>query len=486
MDHYTFFQKLAMPAFLFTLFFTFCRHNNPAGILLIPGCIALCIYLCYSVKTINLFKIKKGSIIFLVFIMLFGISCFLTGFKAFWFFSHTGILVSAVAFLIYNAYDSKRWSFGQQLFGLCKLIGLTIVEVPSPIIGLATASKVGKAKKLLQVFIALAIALPLILIIVGLLVSADAIFGSLVDGVFGKFSLGNIISFSFMAVFVFFMSYCTIKALGNADNNGTYEKTTSLLDPFVGTIITGLISIIYLVFSNVQIFGLFLGKMSLPENMTYAEYAKKGFFQLMFVCFINLLIVLICKSIFRKNILLNTFLLIICASTGIMLASSAFKMYMYTAVYGLTRLRFTTFAGQITIAVLLLGITINVLFPDFGLYRFGLITILCGYMLLSLSHMDYWIVKYNVTRNGYDEYYISKLSTDAVPALVEHGDIELLTSYYKYHERNFYERKNDFIYDEYYDEYYDNVYSKYTYGDEVSAYKDTFKTFNLSHYMYMR
>ena len=482
MDNYTFFQRLAMPAFLFTLFFTFCRHKNPGGALLIPGCIALCIYLCYSIKKINM-SIKKGSIVFLAFILLFGISCFLTGYETFWFYSHTGILVSATAFLIYNAYDSKKWSFVQQLAALCKLIGFTTIEVPAPISGLIAASKVGKAKKLLQVFIALAIALPLMLIIVALLVSADAIFGSLVDGVFGKFSFGNIISIMFMSTFVFFLSYCSIKALLKEDNSDLQEmQNTKFADPFIGIIITSLISVVYLIFSNVQIFGLFLGKMSLPEGLTYSEYARKGFFQLMFVCFINLIIVLICKTIFRKNVVLNTFLMIISVSTGIMLASSAFKMYMYTSVYGLTRLRFTTFAGQITIAVLLLGIMINVLFPNFGLYRFGLITILTGYMLLSFSHMDYWIVKYNVTRENIDTDYISWLSTDAVPALVEYDDFSLLNEYYNYHEAN-YSNIYELLY---FDEYTGDYRIDYVYGDKTQAHRDTFRTFNISHYMYTK
>lgn len=454
MDNYTFFQRLAMPAFLFTLFFTICRHHNPGGILVIFGCIAMCVYLCYSLKILNTYRpgitIKKGSLIFLAFIVLYGMSCFLTGFDVFWFFNHFAILVSAVAFLIYNAYDSKKWSFSQQLMALFKLIGFSTIEVPAPVSGLIIASKVGKAKKLLQVFIALAIALPLMTIIMALLVSADMIFSSLVDNVFGRFSFDNVISFGFMAIFVFFMSYCSLKALCRDDNSDIDSlKNTSFADPFIGIIITGLISAIYLIFSSVQIFGLFLGKMSLPEGVTYAEYAKKGFFQLMFVCFINLLIVLICKSIFRKNPVLNTCLLIICASTGIMLASSAFKMYMYTAVYGLTRLRFTTFAGQITIGVLLLGIIISVLVPNFGLYRFGLITILCGYLLLSFSHMDYWIVKYNVTRNGFDELYVSSLSTDSVPAIRECNAQGIELNYYQ----------------------------------SEAVPRDTWKTFNLSHYM---
>ena len=48
----------------------------------------------------------------------------------------------------------------------------------------------------------------------------------------------------------------------------------------------------YVLFCIIQIFSLFLGKMQHPAGYTYARYAREGFFQLLFVCMINVCLVL--------------------------------------------------------------------------------------------------------------------------------------------------------------------------------------------------
>ena len=54
-------------------------------------------------------------------------------------------------------------------------------------------------------------------------------------------------------------------------------------DAYVAITAAVLITALYVLFCGVQIFGLFLGKMSLPKGYTYAEYARSGFFPLLFV-----------------------------------------------------------------------------------------------------------------------------------------------------------------------------------------------------------
>ena len=63
-------------------------------------------------------------------------------------------------------------------------------------------------------------------------------------------------------------------------------------------------------FSGIQIFGLFLGKMQLPEGYTYAQYAREGFFQLLAVSILNLILVLVCLSFFRESKVLKVICLL--------------------------------------------------------------------------------------------------------------------------------------------------------------------------------
>lgn len=89
------------------------------------------------------------------------------------------------------------------------------------------------------------------------------------------------------------------------------------------------IAVLYLLFSAIQIVYLFIGNMQLPAGVTYAEYARRGFFQLLFVCVLNLAAVLSIQSYFKENRVLKALLLAISGCTLIMTASSACRMLLY-------------------------------------------------------------------------------------------------------------------------------------------------------------
>ena len=97
---------------------------------------------------------------------------------------------------------------------------------------------------------------------------------------------------------------------------------------------TGIISAIYVLYCIIQIFYLFIGvQKGLPANTTYAEYARGGFWQLLFVSALNFIIVILCLYIFKENKILNIILTIVCSCTFIMLISAAYRMLLYIGVY---------------------------------------------------------------------------------------------------------------------------------------------------------
>ncbi len=96
--------------------------------------------------------------------------------------------------------------------------------------------------------------------------------------------------------------------------------------------------------------------MQLPSGYTYARYAREGFFQLLFVCILNVIIVLLGSGLFRKNKILNAFFnfnntvhiyhdCIKCISYG-----------MYVSEYGLTATRLCVFWALGVIALFMLGV----------------------------------------------------------------------------------------------------------------------------------
>ena len=115
------------------------------------------------------------------------------------------------------------------------------------------------------------------------------------------------------------------------------------------------IAVIYLFYSVIQIIYLFIGQDGgIPAEITYAEYARSGFWELLFVSIINFLMVLVSIYLFQENKILKGILAIICMCTFIMIFSSAYRMWMYVDVYHLTFLRMFVlwFLGTLTLVML--------------------------------------------------------------------------------------------------------------------------------------
>lgn len=149
----------------------------------------------------------------------------------------------------------------------------------------------------------IAVSLPLLLIVLLLLSSADAVFYQLAKDFFDWLkpaeSAADVVNVLFRIGFIFFASYQLLAYLcKHSIKEQVKDKRNG--EPVLAITVTGLLSAIYLLFSGIQIFGLFLGKLQLPEGYTYAQYAREGFFQLLAVSIINLAIVLFTMSFLRK------------------------------------------------------------------------------------------------------------------------------------------------------------------------------------------
>ncbi|MDE6951533.1 MAG: DUF4173 domain-containing protein, partial [Lachnospiraceae bacterium] len=167
--------------------------------------------------------------------------------------------------------------------------------------------------------------------------------------------------------------------------------------PVIAISATAVIALIYVYFCVIQVVYLFAGYGTLPEGYTYAQYARQGFFQLLFICLMNLVLVLIGLGFFRQSRVLKGILLVISLCTFVMTASSAYRMLLYISVYQLTFLRIFVLWALFVIALLMAGIIGKTLKNGFPLFRYGLFVITCCYLVLSFSQPDYWIARYNIS-----------------------------------------------------------------------------------------
>jgi len=297
-----------------------------------------------------------------------------------------------------------------------------------------------KVSVLGKVVIGLLISVPLVIVVIALLSEADDVFSYWVENIsdyfisinFGDFVAQLIIGFcgAVIAFSYFWSLYNKADKDIVIDGEGTL-KNKKVWDPVIIITVLVSINIIYVVFTTIQFTYLF-GSVSslLPEGVTYAEYARRGFFELVAVTLINLSLVTSIIGFtrndnkFTQTILkiLNS-LLIFC--TMIMLLSAHFRMSLYEQEYGYTYLRVFTHAFMIFIFFILIATLIKVWKEKFSLIKSYIILGLIAYISINYFNADAYIAKNNIERyetdggKTIDIYYLGTLSDDAVPYMVK-------------------------------------------------------------------
>ena len=169
-----------------------------------------------------------------------------------------------------------------------------------------------------------------------------------------------------------------------------------MVEPMIGITFCGLLTALYAVFAIIQILSPFLGKQMLPAGYSYSEYARQGFFQLLFVAAVNLVIVLVCNRAFAESRVLRTILTIMCGCTYVMIASSAVRMLMYIRAYHLTYLRVLVLFALLVLIALFAGTIIYLYKNTFPLMKYMIFV--CGglYIAFAFSHPDTYVMRYNL------------------------------------------------------------------------------------------
>lgn len=301
----------------------------------------------------------------------------------------------------------------------------------------ANPGKFGVAGKVL---IGLLAAIVLLIVIVPLLASADDVFRQFVDRIpnlFQDMSLNEfvprLITVTVVTCLVFSYLWSLFRSKRRLDeavsDTVSQQKSRAFLDPITVTTMLVVIDLLYAFFIVIQFSYLFGSlRYGLPQDFTYAQYARKGFFELVVITLINLSILLgnmnyikLSGSKFDKAVkILNTILVF---STFIMLLSAHFRMSLYEAVYGFTYLRVLTHAFMGYLFILFVATLVKIWYKAIHLLKFYLVISLVAYTLLNYINVDNIIVKNNIERynkgNPIDILYLTTLSYDAVPKLVD-------------------------------------------------------------------
>lgn len=192
----------------------------------------------------------------------------------------------------------------------------------------------------------------------------------------------------------------------------------------------GLLDALLAAFVMVQLVVLFGGRRYVLKTagLTYAQYARQGFAQLIAVAALTLAVVAVfwtcsARKSKRDEVVFRTLLTILCALTLVVLASALRRLGLYEEAFGFTRSRIAAHG-----LILLLGATLSAVLVGAAAGRVEslpkALVLLAGAALFffSVANPDAVVARHNLERyhaiGKIDLQYLSTLSSDAVPVLV--------------------------------------------------------------------
>lgn len=288
------------------------------------------------------------------------------------------------------------------------------------------------AARAVSVIKGLLIALPLLLIFATLLAQADAVFKTLLERLLelGPDDMSHVVITAILTWLA--AGFLRTALAGFSPDLSRVEKPAKLsLGAVEMGIVLGLLNLLFLAFVAVQ-FRYFFGGADLVEattGLTYAEYARRGFFELVGVAALVLPMLLLGHWLLppgeqrqQKHFTWLSGTMI--GLLAVIMVSALQRMLLYLDAYGLTELRLysTVFMGWL--ALLFGWFCLTVLRGQRNRFAFGaLASGLVVWGALHLVNPDGLIVRVNAARMeqglSFDAGYAASLSADAVPALVK-------------------------------------------------------------------
>ena len=163
------------------------------------------------------------------------------------------------------------------------------------------------------------------------------------------------------------------------------------------------------------------GGAALPDGMTYANYAHRGAYPLLFAALLAGGFALLTQPFLVGRPVLRMLLLIWVAQTALLVASSMLRLDLYIEAYSLTRLRFAAFVWMGVIGgglILMLWQILRGFGPSWLMMRAAELGVIALYVC-SLINVDGLVARHNLNANPdkVDFAYMCRLGEGAVPAI---------------------------------------------------------------------
>ncbi len=160
----------------------------------------------------------------------------------------------------------------------------------------------------------------------------------------------------------------------------------------------------------------------LPDNFSYAEYARQGFFELCAVSVINLILIAAIAFFIKRSkkgtsVILKIVATVFCLCTLILISTAVAKLIMYIDHYGLTQKRIYAMWLMGLIALIFPVIALGQYFRKIKVVAVCLTVAIVMFTGLSLCNVNALCARYNT-----DRYLAGSLESIDVAAMEDLGD----------------------------------------------------------------
>jgi hypothetical protein len=191
------------------------------------------------------------------------------------------------------------------------------------------------------------------------------------------------------------------------------------------TIALGAVNLLFLAFVLVQLRFLFGGSGLVEQRvgLTYAEYARHGFFELVVVAVLVLPLLLAVDAVLRGTPrqvrTVRGLAAALLALLGVVMASALDRLWLYQQQFGLTELRIYATGVVLWLALVFVWLAVTVLRGRRHLFATGAVVLgFAATLSLNVLDPDALIARTNVERPRADVAYLTGLSDDALPTLL--------------------------------------------------------------------
>lgn len=284
--------------------------------------------------------------------------------------------------------------------------------------------------KPIRIGVVAAVTVALCVVFAALFGAADRRFADALGSVTPQFDLGSIVGrvvvFVLTAAGALAAAYVAVHPPRFDRLAATPRRTLRLWE---WAIPLGAVVGLFGVFVAFQIPSLFGGQGHVlsTEGLTNAEYARQGFWQLLTVTVLTLLVIAVTvtkaeRTDLRDRLALRVLLGALCALSVVIVASALHRMSLYEEQYGYTTLRLFVTAvewwlGSVFVLLLVAGVRMSGRWLPRAVGVGAVLTVLA----LAAVNPDAYIARQNVERfeetGRIDVFYLGGLSADADPEL---------------------------------------------------------------------